>query len=177
MSELDSVIEGCKNGDAARQRELYDKYAPRYYALCRRYAVDDAVAQEMLTEGFLNVFKYIGSYRGEGSFEGWMRSIFMRMIFRIHQRESRHEHVSIESSVMEVPHKEDHGLRMDVREALLNSLRTLSEEDRTLFNMIAVEEYSFVEAAQIYGKPVTTLKSKYYKVRDCMREKMKKYLE
>ncbi len=177
MSELDSVIEGCKNGDAAKQRELYDRYAPRFYALCRRYAPDDAVAQEMLMEGFLNVFKYVGSFRGEGSFEGWMRSVFMRMIFKIHQRDSRYSHVSIDADALEVQHTEDPAMRMDVRQALLDSLRCLSKEDRTLFNMIAVEEYSFVEVAQQYGIPTTTLKSRYYKVRDFMREKMKNYLE
>ena len=178
MSELEGVIEGCRNGVESMQRALYERYSPRFYALCQRYAHNDEVAKELLMDGFLSVFKSINNYRGEGSFEGWMHIIFMRQIIKWYRKDRPFLVVSLDDSdVMQLSHEEDPLWQMDVRQALLKSLRSLSEEEQVLFNLIAVEEYSFVEVAKMYDVHVNTLKSKYYKIRDIMRKKMKKYLD
>ena len=47
------------------------------FAVCLRYAKDRDAAMDMLQDGFITVFSKISSYRDEGSFEGWMRRIFV----------------------------------------------------------------------------------------------------
>ena len=54
------------------QKELYDRFSARFYALCCRYAPDDDIAKELLVDGFMTIFSEIGNYRGDGAFEGWM---------------------------------------------------------------------------------------------------------
>jgi RNA polymerase sigma factor (sigma-70 family) len=44
-------------------------------AVCMRYAKDKDEAQDILQEGFIKIFKSLGSYRNEGSLEGWVRRI------------------------------------------------------------------------------------------------------
>ena len=106
MDNLERVIEGCKNGDAKMQRELYQRYSPRFYALCRRYSNDDEMANSALVDGFLTVFQSIGSYRGEGSFEGWMHKIFLRKIVHVYRKNNKYrttiESVSIPESVTSI---------------------------------------------------------------------------
>jgi len=52
------------------QRELYNRFAPKMYGVCLRYAGNAEEAEDILQEGFIKVFRKISSYRGEGSFEG-----------------------------------------------------------------------------------------------------------
>ena len=178
MNQLERVIEGCRNGDEASQRELYEQYSPRFYALCRRYVADDVEAQEVLMEGFISIFNSMANYRGEGSFEGWMKTIFMRQIYKVYSRERRHRYQTLDSEEMKlVSHVEDHGQRMDVRNAFIHALRSLTADQRMLFNMIAIEEYSLTEVSKMHKVPVSTLKSRYYQARDLMRKKMEKYLK
>lgn len=47
------------------------------FPLCMRYAGDRAVAEDMLRDGFITLFTRLDSYKGEGSFEGWARRIFV----------------------------------------------------------------------------------------------------
>lgn len=74
-------------------------------------------------------------------------------------------------------HIEDHGQRMDVRNAFIHALRSLTAEQRMLFNLIAIEEYPITEVAKMHEVPVSTLKSRYYQARDLMRKKMENYLK
>ena len=70
------LIEGSIKGDRKMQRELYDRFASKMYGVCLRYAANAEEAEDILQEGFIKVFKKITSFRGEGSFEGWIRRIF-----------------------------------------------------------------------------------------------------
>ena len=67
------LIAGCIRGDRNAQRMLYERYASVMYPVCVRY-VGSEDAKDMLQDGFLMVFDKIGTYKGEGSFEGWMRN-------------------------------------------------------------------------------------------------------
>ena len=70
MIQIEDIIEGCRNGDKAMQKELYERYNRRFYAFCRRYATDDESAYEILVDGFITIYKNIDNYKGDGSFEG-----------------------------------------------------------------------------------------------------------
>ena len=47
------------------------------YGVCRRYVKDPATAEDLLHDGFITLYTKIGEFRGEGSFEGWCRRIFV----------------------------------------------------------------------------------------------------
>ena len=148
MNELEDVIEGCRRGDAAMQKELYDRYSPRFFALCCRYAPDDFIAKEMLIDGFMTIFSSIDKYRGDGAFEAWMRVIMLRRVVANYRRNRKYrETLPIEESVevsLPTGHPEHN---IDVRDALREALRLLNEKERTAFNLVAVEKYTFNDAA------------------------------
>lgn len=76
MTEKELIKRCCKN-DPRAQQELYEKYAPKMYGVCLRYACNKEIAQDLMHDGFITVFSKISSFRGEGSFEGWLRRIFV----------------------------------------------------------------------------------------------------
>jgi RNA polymerase sigma-70 factor (ECF subfamily) len=62
---------------ARYQRALYDKFASKMLGVCLRYSHDQEEAEDMLQEGFVKDFSHINDYRGDGSFEGWIRRVMI----------------------------------------------------------------------------------------------------
>ena len=73
----EQLIEGCKKGKRPAQEELYNTFSSKMMGVCLRYAGERETARDLLQEGFIKVFTKIEDYSGSGSFEGWMRKIFV----------------------------------------------------------------------------------------------------
>lgn len=71
------LIKKCSQYNIKAQRELYERYAHIFKRLCLRYIRPETDADDVLQEGFLKIYKNIGQYKGEGSFEGWMKRIMI----------------------------------------------------------------------------------------------------
>jgi RNA polymerase sigma-70 factor (ECF subfamily) len=74
---LDELIDNCKQNKRESQKLLFDTFAGNMMTLCRRYAIDEQNAQDILQEGFINVFSNLSKFSNIGSFEGWMKKIFI----------------------------------------------------------------------------------------------------
>ena len=74
-SQLDHIIERCKQEDPSAQKALYDLYSPILYPMCMRYARTREDAEDILSEAFYKIFTRVNSFKGDGSFEGWMKRI------------------------------------------------------------------------------------------------------
>ena len=70
-------IQGAKEGDPRSQKAIYDMLSRKMFAICLRYMGDRESAEDVLQDGFVTLFSKLGSYLGEGSFEGWARKIFV----------------------------------------------------------------------------------------------------
>ena len=178
MKKLEEVIEGCRRGDRLAQKELYDRYSSRFNAFCRRYAADDETAKDILIEGFLDVFQCVGKYRGDGSFEGWMQTIFLRKAISFYRRNARRmqDTVSIDNRDFDMASSVDVYMQIDVRDALIEAIRELSDEERVVFNLVAVEGSSLNEAAKEIGIPESTVKTRYYRALRIVRSLIEKRL-
>ena len=71
------LIESCIKGDREAQKTLYDRLASRMFPVCMRYVGDRTVAEDVLQDGFVTLFTKLDTYKGDGSFEGWARKIFV----------------------------------------------------------------------------------------------------
>ena len=72
------LLKKAKSGDTQAQKWLYNRYAPMMLSVCRQYIKDLHFAEDVMVSGFVKVFKYLDSFRQEGSFEGWIRRIMVR---------------------------------------------------------------------------------------------------
>ena len=71
------IKQSIKN-DRKSQKLIYDKYAPKMLNLCCYYIKDLQQAEEVMLNGFFNVFTKLTQYSSNGSFEGWIRKIMVR---------------------------------------------------------------------------------------------------
>src|SRR5580658_1395447 len=71
------LVQRCKANERKAQELLYKQFASKMLGVCMRYATDRMEAEDMLQNGFIRVFNKIADYRGEGSFEGWVRRIMV----------------------------------------------------------------------------------------------------
>ena len=88
------LINGCIDGNRRMQEELYRRFSPRMYAVCLRYATSSEEAEDILQEGFIKVFKKLGSFRSEGSFEGWVRRIFVNTAIEHFRRKTYQQSIT-----------------------------------------------------------------------------------
>src|ERR1700712_3769819 len=74
---IEDLVKRCKANERKAQELLYKHFASKMMGVCLRYAVDRMEAEDMLQNGFIRVFKKMDDYRGDGSFEGWVRRIMV----------------------------------------------------------------------------------------------------
>jgi RNA polymerase sigma-70 factor (ECF subfamily) len=156
---LDSdLIKGCISGNRKYQEKLYETYSSKMYSVCLRYCSNSDDAQDVLQDGFVKVFKNLEKFREEGSFEGWVRKIFVNTAIEHYRKKANL--VSITESI-EVT-QEDYnwsGFDQLLEKDLLKIIKRLSPGYRTVFNMYVVEGYSHKEIAQLLNINEGTSKS------------------
>ncbi len=157
------LIQACGNNDRKAQRRLYELLFPAAMRICRRYCSNGEEAMEVLNTGFLKVFNQIGSYRGQGSFEGWVKRIMVNAALdhvrkegRYRQQFTRTDH--FEDFTEELPGEEIlESIGLASLYGLIGELPTVS---RTVFNLYVFEAYSHAEIAKELG--ISTGTSKWH---------------
>ena len=71
----EEILKGCRKNKRQYQEILYRKYAKKMYGICLSYAGDRDMAQDILQESYIKIFKRIKDFKQEGSLEGWIRRI------------------------------------------------------------------------------------------------------
>ena len=142
------IIRGCIAGDRASQFKLYHSYAKKMMGVCMWYAKNREEAEEILQDGFIRVFKYLDSYSGEGSFEGWMRKVMVNAALSKYRNKSSHLSVVTEYNSDEHDIAEETSLisRFDEME-LVKLVQTLSPAYRIVFNLYVFEGLKHREIA------------------------------
>ncbi|MBD0333760.1 MAG: RNA polymerase sigma factor [Chitinophagaceae bacterium] len=158
------------------QYELYQRYAPKMYGVCLRYAGSAEEAEDILQEGFIKVFKKIGSFRGEGSFEGWIRRIFVNTSIEHFRRKNylqpitEKEETTVEGKYLSV-------LDNLAEKDIIGLVQQLSPGYRTVFNMYVVEGYSHKEIADALGISEGTSKSQLSRAKLILQDLVRKHIE
>lgn len=159
------IIEGCRSGDSSARRELYERYSRVMYGVCCRYVRDRDTAQDLLHDGFITLYTKIGEYRGDGSFEGWCRRIFVTTALGyLRKKNPLHESDDIESQYALSGYEVSAVDKMSAQD-LLSTIGELPDGYRTILNLYAIEGYSHKEVAEIMGISENTSRSQYSRAR------------
>jgi RNA polymerase sigma factor (sigma-70 family) len=165
-----ATIAACQQNDPKAQRQLYEQHAPTMLGVCHRYVKRMEIAEEMLSNGFIKVFKNISYYEGRGSFEGWVRKIMVRECLD-YIKVQRGIWISIEDA----PYLPDNQIdstdvNLSVAE-LMALIDTLPVGYRTVFNLYAIEGYKHQEIAEMLGISENTSKTQLMKAREALQGK------
>jgi RNA polymerase sigma factor (sigma-70 family) len=165
------LIEGCLLGNPVMQKKLYDKYAPKMYGICLRYAANGEDAKDILQDGFVKVFVNLSKYLATGSFEGWMRRIFVNTAIE-HYRKKNQLYAINENQEENIPNQEVSALDELAAEDIIKLISELPNGYRTVFNLFAVEGYSHKEIATMMNISEGTSKSQYARAKAWLQEKI-----
>ena len=170
------LIKGCIDGNRRMQEALYNRFSPRMYAVCLRYAGNAEEAEDILQEGFIKIFKKLDTFRSEGSFEGWIRRIFVNTAIE-HFRRKRYLQTVSEKEENTIEGKDISVLDKLAAKDILALIKELSPGYRTVFNMYVVEGYTHKEIADMLGISEGTSKSQLSRAKVILQGLVKKHIE
>ena len=142
------------------------------FPVCLRYVSDRSLAEDILQDGFITLFTKLGSYKGDGSFEGWARRIFVTTALMALRKKDALK-MSDELDAVR-------GMRADTYtqiqnlgyKELMQLIMSLPTGFRTVFNLYAVEGYSHKEIAEMLGITETTSRTQLSRARIWLQKKI-----
>src|SRR3989442_2108524 len=165
-------------GDSAAFEKLYEQHHRRVYSLCLRMLGDGSQAEDLTQEVFLQVYKKIGSFRGDSAFTTWLHRLTVnQVLMHFRRRGVKLEHTSEEgdfANVVETLLQSTRRISMVERLALEKAISQLPAGYRTAFVLHDVEGYEHEEIAKMLGVTIGTSKSQLHKARMRLRELLNK---
>ncbi|MDX1906650.1 MAG: RNA polymerase sigma factor [Bacteroidia bacterium] len=164
------LVAGCQREDPRYQRALYNRYYRLMFGVCLRYTDNRDDAQDIMQEGFVRVYKHIGTFKGQGSFEGWIRRIMIHACIEHYRRKSRHIMVSVDYAG-DVSFDAEAWSMLSMGE-ILSLIRELPPGYRTVFNLYAVEGYSHEEISLMLNISTGTSKSQLSRAKRLLQDRL-----
>ena len=87
MNESEAILR-AREGDAEGFAYLYDSHRKHVYSVCLRMLKNSADAEDLMQQAFLQVFRKIGTFRGESGFSTWLHRVTINAVL-MHSRTRR----------------------------------------------------------------------------------------
>ena len=179
LSESEA-IERAKQGDGDAFQILYDLHKRRVYSLCLRMTANAAEAEDLTQEAFLQLFRKIGTFRGESAFSTWLHRMAVNVVL-MRLRKKNLPVVPLddpleteEESSKKEPGAPDQKLAGSVdRMQIQRAVEALPPGYRTIFVLHDVEGYEHNEIADLVGCSIGNSKSQLHKARMKLRDLLK----
>lgn len=165
------IVEGCKSEVRSAQKALYVTYRDVLLSICLRYMRDQDEASDVLHEVFLKVFDKIIQFKGEGSFEGWLKRLTTNHCLTILKKEKRYEETSLDHAP-ELP-EEEYESQYSF-EQLKTALNALPKDFMVVFSLYAIDGLSHKEIAAQMGIPEETSRTRCYRAKNLIKKHLKK---
>lgn len=164
-------------GDMSAFEEIYERHNRRVYSLCLRMTQNVAEAEDLAQEAFIQLFRKIGSFRGESAFTTWLHRLTVNQcLMHFRKRSVKLERTTEEGETpVQIVRGTENPNAMPVldRIALDNALKQLPPGYRTVFLLHDVEGHEHEEIAKMLGVAVGTSKSQLHKARMKLRKILK----
>jgi RNA polymerase sigma-70 factor, ECF subfamily len=176
LSEAEAIRE-AKNGDAGAFEYLYRAHCKRVYGLCLRMIKNPTEAEDLTQQAFLQVYRKIGTFRGESGFSTWLYRVTANIVL-MHLRRKKPTEIPAEDLDRQSPNGEgsrDHGsadtsmLGAIERLNIKRAIRKLPAGYKKLFLLHDVFGYEHNEIARLLGCSTGCSKSQLHKARKRLR--------
>lgn len=170
-----ALAEGLKRGDESAFEQLYREYSDGVFHVALRVVGDASLAQDVLQEVFIVVFRRIETWRGEGSLKAWLYQITVRSALRAKRRrpltrDFEDEETGPPPAVHDPPPAE-----ADFRAAVDREIRRLPTRARLVFVMHVVEGLTHPEIAAILEVDEGTSKSQLHYARSLLKRRLARF--
>lgn len=166
-----NLIEEAKKGDRRAQQKLFHEFAPKMLGICRRYISSIDLAEGVMLSGFFKVFANLPDFKGEGSFEGWVKRIMINECLSFIRSEKKFQ--NFEEEIIE--NTEEHAIEMESDfevEEIQKCIDELPEGYRVVFVLYVIEGYKHQEIAEMLDISENTSKTQLFKARKLLQKKL-----
>ena len=167
MDEKD-LVRRCRTGEPGARQEMYETYAGRVLAVCRRYFRGSDRAQDLLHDTFLKAWDSLGSFhpRRTGSLGAWLSQIAAHLaVDELRRRKLLVQEDTSFAGLTEEPPVDETRLRQVPVEELIELIAALPEGYRAVFNLFCLDGLSHREIARLLGITEKTSQTQYLKAR------------
>ena len=172
------LTQSAAKGDMKAFEEIYNRHHRRVYSICLRMLQNTAEAEDLTQEVFIQLYRKIGSFRGDSAFTTWLHRLTVnQVLMHFRKRTVKFEKTTEEGEtpVQIVPGTENSGKMPIVDKiAFENAIAQLPTGYKNVFVLHDVEGYEHEEVARILGCSVGTSKSQLHKARLKMRKLLQK---
>jgi len=171
------LIKSCIRGDRKAQHALYQANKVYLFGICMRYGKNRQEAEDMLQEGFYRILKDLKQFSGNTEIKAWMRKVMVNSALMYIRKHHKLSFATIDDYAFDIKGPKDTSLLEEDRsKAIIYMVRQLPAIQQTVFNLRAMEEYSFKEISALLGGNEATLRSHYLRARKALQELLKKEL-
>lgn len=166
------LLESIAQGDRAAMHTLYARHSVRVYRFVLRMLRDASMAEDLVSQVFLDVWRTAGQFEGRSQVSTWLLSIArFKALTALRQR--KYEDID-QDDVMEVADDadtpEDSLARNRTRDILRSCVARLSPAHREVVDLVYYHEKSVEEVAGIVGIPASTVKTRMFYARKQLAE-------
>jgi RNA polymerase sigma factor (sigma-70 family) len=174
MLNEETLISECLKNNRLAQKELYDKFASKLMGVCIRYTNSKEDAEDVLIEGFTAIFQKLQMYKGEGSFEGWMKRIMVNTAISHFRQNSKYRFHQDIDEVINISEKQETVIEHMEAKRILQLVNSMPEGYKVIFNLFAVEGFTHREIGEMLNISEGTSKSQFSKGRKWLQNKLEK---
>lgn len=153
---------------------LYKTYAKKVYPICLRYSHNTQEAEDNLQDGFITIFKKIKTYKGDGSFEGWLKRIFVNQCLNNIRKSKNIINNEISDEIPD--DNEDEIIKIET-DTILELIQDLPTQYRLVFNLYILDNYSHKEISKELSISTNTSKSNLSRAKHILKEKLKERMK
>ncbi|UZE49761.1 sigma-70 family RNA polymerase sigma factor [Rhodopseudomonas sp. P2A-2r] len=169
------LLERISGGDRTAMHTLYSRHHVRVYRFVLRMLRDTTLAEDLVSQVFLDVWRTAGQFEGRSQVSTWLLSIArFKALTALRQR--KHEDID-QDDVMEIADSADTpeaSLERSRTSAILRAcVAKLSPAHREIVNLVYYHEKSVEEVASLIGIPASTVKTRMFYARKQLAELLK----
>lgn len=161
MRTEEQLIDGVKRGNKEDFSLLIEKYQLYSLKVAYRFLKDKALAEDVVQESFIKVYRKMSLFEGRSSFKSWLTQVILNTCKNRIRKHSR-ETLGLDSpkpSRCQGP--EESVIHLDIGEMLKGEIETLPDKQKQALVLRVYEDLSFKEIAEIMNSPYDTAKANY----------------
>ena len=167
------LIEACLANDRLAQKRLYEKYKNAMYTVSYRITNDFDLANDVLQEAFIQIFKSLKSFRRESTLGAWIKTIVVRTAIK--QAKKKTNFAELNEQITSGPDFIDWGDYLEA-EYLEKAIQALPAGYRSVFVLIEIEGYSHKEVGAMLDISEGTSKSQLFHAKKKLRSMLEKMI-
>lgn len=168
---IDQYIRKCVDNDREAQLKVYQLFSPVLYGLCLKYMRNEDDAKDVFQEAFVIAFQKMGQYKFEGSFEGWIKRIFINKLLETLKKKKKGV-LFLDVFDTDIADEDEIELAPVEQEKLLEYIQELPDQYRMVFNLYVFEKMKHKEIAVLLGISEGTSKSNLNRAKSILKKKI-----